>query len=234
MLLVSAVTLGLGVVIAGVVMLNKSTLSTINKIKKDAEKAYMKQEFDAAFDDLKLLLDSLQQKGDEEKTDLAHAGFHLMRFDTTAAQDSAAIRKQLEYAESLNHYRDIAAQSQNGALASTAYNQLGVSAVKVAKPKELADEERTLNEAAAYFRSALEKDADNDAARYNYELVRRRIELPEIILAKVKEMVRKRQYKAARNLLKETLQKSPRTKEKFGEIINRIQTIITIDSVSHS
>merc|ERR1712000_67701 len=59
-----------------------------------------------------------------------------------------------------------AASNNNNKIKSIAYQQLGV----------MADKPETLNESLQYLKSALKADPSNEEARFNYELVKKKLE----------------------------------------------------------
>ena len=219
-----------------------------NALKREARKAYLSADYKKAFQDLKYLVDSLAFKKDEARLNLAHAGYLGSRFDSTGnlardivkdgiPVDSAAIqemKEELNYAECLDHYLKLSETSGNKHLGSIAYNQLGIITYNFREMEEAEKEEEAMAEAAGYFKSALKKDPSNEAARYNYELIRRRIDYPEMIMQTVRSLIHQRKYKEARNLLKNALEEESRMRRNYGDYMQRIETIISIDSVARS
>lgn len=123
-------------------------ISKINGIKADAKKAYLKNNFKTAIQKYRYLVDSLNVREDEVLLNLASAYYNLK--DTTNA---------------LSQYQSLTASSKNQ-LRSKAQQQLGL----------IADQQGKQEEALRYFKEAIKSDLTNDEARYNYELLKKKIE----------------------------------------------------------
>jgi hypothetical protein len=123
-------------------------IGKINALKNEAKKAYNAGDYKSAAQKYSYLIDSLGIQEDELILNLANAKFNLN--DTTGAQ---------------NGYRQLTA-STNKFLKSAAYQQLGVMSTRQSK----------LEEALQNFREALKANPGNEEARYNYELVKKKLE----------------------------------------------------------
>ncbi len=123
-------------------------ISKINTAKSEAKKAFLSGDFDTAAKKYRYLVDSLGVTEDEVRANLAAAYYQLN--DTTNA---------------LNTYSQIS-QSPNPRIRSVANQQLGV----------MADTKGNLEEALNYFRQALKAAPGNQEARYNYEVVKKKLE----------------------------------------------------------
>lgn len=123
-------------------------IGKINAAKSAAKKAYQSGDYKTAATQYQYLVDSLGVREEEVLLNLAHARFQLN--DSTAA---------------LQGYQQLTA-SPNTSIRSTAYQQLGVMNTRTGK----------LEEALEQFRSALKSNPANEEARYNYELVKRKLE----------------------------------------------------------
>jgi tetratricopeptide (TPR) repeat protein len=119
-----------------------------NSAKSKAKEAYVKGDYKTAIENYKYLTDSLGVKEDEVMMNLAHSYFNLN--DT---------------ANALTTYQKLLT-SQNKMLKSNAYQQLGV----------LSNRQEKLEEALANFKEALKTDPTNEDARYNYEMVKKKLE----------------------------------------------------------
>lgn len=120
----------------------------INVAKAEAKKAYLAGDFQTAIARYRYLLDSMQVDEDEVRMNLANAYFQAN--DTTQA---------------LNAYLPLT-QSKNAKLKSVAHQQMGV----------LNNRQGKLEEALTEFKQALKTDPTNEDARYNYEMVKKKIE----------------------------------------------------------
>ncbi len=120
----------------------------INVAKAEAKKAYLAGDFQTAIARYRYLLDSMQVDEDEVRMNLANAYFQAN--DTTQA---------------LNAYLPLT-QSKNAKLKSVAHQQMGV----------LNNRQGKLEEALNEFKQALKTDPTNEDARYNYEMVKKKME----------------------------------------------------------
>ncbi len=123
-------------------------ISKINSLKSEAKKAYTVGDFKTAIQKYKYLVDSLGVKEEEVLLNLANSYFNEK--DTSNIQNS---------------YLPLT-QSKNTKISSIANQQLGVAANRQGK----------LDEALNYFKQALKTAPDNDDARFNYEMVKKKLE----------------------------------------------------------
>lgn len=123
-------------------------ISRYNRLKNKAEVAFENGQFDVAAQNYSMLYDSLNAEDPAIALNLAHSYFAL--------GDSSNARLKYQAAVTTNNKR----------IKSIAYQQLGV----------MADNPKTLNEALQYLKSALKADPSNEEARYNYELVKKKLE----------------------------------------------------------
>ncbi|MFY7919936.1 MAG: hypothetical protein ACOVOF_11490 [Chryseotalea sp.] len=123
-------------------------IGKVNTLKTEAKKSYLSGDYPVAIRQYKQLIDSLQINEDEVKLNLAHAYYHSK--DTTNAMAT---------------YQSLTA-SQTNALKSIANQQLGV----------IKNQQGKLEEALSYFKLAIKADPTNRDARYNYEMVKKKLE----------------------------------------------------------
>ncbi len=123
-------------------------ISKVNSVKSEAKDHFERGEYKQAAEQYRTLVDSLGVKEDEVSMNLAHSYFQLN--DTTNAQNS--------YLPLTN--------STNAKFRSLANQQLGVMANRNGK----------VEEALNYFKNSLKADPTNDEARYNYEMVKKKLE----------------------------------------------------------
>ncbi len=123
-------------------------IGKINSAKSEAKKAFLAGDFTTAIKKYTYLIDSLGVNEDEVRANLASAYFQAN--DTTGA---------------LNNYQRLT-QSANKKISSVANQQLGV----------MANNQEKLEESLNYFKQALKAAPENDEARYNYEIVKKKLE----------------------------------------------------------
>jgi Ca-activated chloride channel homolog len=129
-------------------IIDPTKIGKINSAKASAKKAFIAGDYKTALEKYKYLTDSLGVKEDEVMMNMANAYFNLN--DTANAM--TAYQKLLS--------------SQNKTLKSNAYQQLGV----------LSNRQNRLEEALSQFKEALKTDGTNEDARYNYEMVKKKLE----------------------------------------------------------
>ncbi|SMD38355.1 Tetratricopeptide repeat [Reichenbachiella faecimaris] len=122
-------------------------ISKINKLKKNAEIAFEHQQFDVAVSNYSYLLDTLQIYDEESIMNLGHAYYQLNQKDLAQAQYQKLVL------------------SKNEGLKSVAYQQLGA----------MSNDPKTMEKAMSYFKESIKSDPGNLDARYNYELVKKRL-----------------------------------------------------------
>ncbi|MGL1889131.1 MAG: hypothetical protein OCD76_21640 [Reichenbachiella sp.] len=122
-------------------------IAKVNRLKKNAEIAYKSGQYDVAISNYSYLQDSMDIDDDRIALNLGHAYYQT---------------KQMEFAES--QYKKLI-DIENEAIKSIAYQQLGV----------LSNDPKTLENALTYFKAALKADPSNEDARYNYELIKKKL-----------------------------------------------------------
>lgn len=120
----------------------------INRAKSQAKEAFNKGDYRAAAEKFRYLIDSLGVKDDAVMLNLAHA-YYLSK-DT---------------ANALPLYGQLAG-SASGKISSKANQQLGV----------MANQRGRSAEALQHFRQAVVDDPFNDDARYNYEMLKKKLD----------------------------------------------------------
>lgn len=129
-------------------LVDPGKIGQVNTAKSEAKKAYQRGEYKNAVAQYKILRDSLGVQEEEVNMNLAHSYFQLN--DTLNAQNS-----YLPLTSSLNpKFKSVANQ------------QLGVLANRGGK----------FEEALNYFKNSLKTDPTNEEARYNYEMVKKKLE----------------------------------------------------------
>lgn len=129
-------------------LIDPSKISEVNKAKEKAKEAYARGEYKEAATQYQTLVDSLGVSEEEVSMNLAHAYYQLN--DTLNAR---------------NGYLGLT-NSANPQFRSVSYQQLGM----------MAHREGKLEEALSHFKSALKANPANEDARYNYELVKKKLD----------------------------------------------------------
>ncbi|MBL7857149.1 MAG: hypothetical protein JNM57_05615 [Cyclobacteriaceae bacterium] len=130
------------------VLTDPGKIGKINRAKTDAQKAFNSGDYKKAIQHYRYLVDSLQVSEDEVTLNLANA-YYLAK-DTAKAQ---------------LHYQSLA-DSPKGEIRSKAQQQLGIMANRVGKSEE----------ALSHFKQALKANPANEDARYNYELLKKKLD----------------------------------------------------------
>jgi len=197
----------------------------INRIKTDARDAYNSGDYKTAVEKYKYLTDSLRVNEEEVLLNLANAYYHL--------QDTA---------NATSTYQRLTGSDKRD-IRSKAYQQLGVIANQQGKPEQ----------ALADFKNALKADPENEQARYNYEMVKKKqgeqndqdqkkkdqnkkddkkkdepSEFARKLKAQADQLVGQRRYSEAYNLLVEGMSKDP-TVQHYADYMQRIKDIVEIN-----
>lgn len=123
-------------------------IGRVNAAKAEAKKAYLAGDFKTAVDKYQYLVDSAGVAEEEVFMNLANSYFNLN--DTTQA---------------IGSYQRLT-QSNNAKLKSQAYQQIGV----------LNNRTGRFEEALEALKQALKADPANDDARFNYEMIKKKLE----------------------------------------------------------
>jgi hypothetical protein len=67
-------------------------------------------------------------------------------------------------------------------------------------------------------------------ARYNYELLKKKLDYPEMIMSTVRSLVKQHKYKLAYDILQEAIQKDPEVDKRNPGYSQRLENIVKIDS----
>lgn len=137
-------------ILIAVLGIDPGLIARINSAKSAAKKAFLAYDFPTAIAKYRYLVDSLGVKEDEVLMNLAHSYFNLN--DTTNAQTS--------------YQKILTNPNTSKALRSNAFQQLGV----------INNRQGKLEEALANFKEALKSDPTNEDARYDYEMVKKKLE----------------------------------------------------------
>jgi Ca-activated chloride channel family protein len=131
-----------------VLLIDPTRIGKINSAKADAKKTFNEGNYKEAIKKYRYLIDDLKVDEDEVKLNLAHA-YYLAK-DTASAKPI---------------YQNLT-QSLNNEIRSKALQQLGVMNNSLNKSEE----------ALAQFKQAIKADPSNEDARYNYEMLKKKLE----------------------------------------------------------
>jgi Ca-activated chloride channel family protein len=123
------------------------SIGKINRVKKEAQEAYLKADYQTAIQKYTLLIDSLHIDEPEVNINLANAYFQV--------NDSA--RAQTTYQGLLD--------TDNAVIRSKAYQQLGI----------LQHKQGNLEMALHHLKEAIKADPKNGSARYDYEMLKKKL-----------------------------------------------------------
>ncbi len=139
------------------IALNANAIDPVSKIMKAneaktlANEAYRKGDFKEALKHYSYLLDTLNYSSEEAQLNKAHALFQLK--DTINAFDN---------------YRSLSS-AEDKQIRSTSFMQMG----------NLAEQQKEYENALSYFKEAIKTDPTNQDARYNYELLKKKMQQEE-------------------------------------------------------
>jgi Ca-activated chloride channel family protein len=136
-----------GLLLVVLMMVDPGDIGKINTAKSEAKKAYLAGDYKTAIAKYTYLVDSIGVKEDEVMMNLANSYFHLN--DTTNA---------------ISSFQPLTL-SKNPRLQSVANQQLGV----------LHNRDGKFEEALSYFKQALKTNPANEDARFNYEMVKKKL-----------------------------------------------------------
>jgi predicted negative regulator of RcsB-dependent stress response len=197
-------------------------IGKINSTKREAKKAFEAKDFKTAISKYKYLVDSLGVQEDEVSMNLANAYFQ--------SNDSLS---------AIQWYTPLT-QSKDARIRSLANQQLGVLANHQGKP----------DEALTYFKNSMKAAPENDDARFNYELIKKKLaaqnkdqqnqnknndkgkpqepsEFAKQLKAKADALVKQHFYQEAFDLMSDGLKKD-KTVSTYQEFITRTKDVAGI------
>jgi Ca-activated chloride channel homolog len=136
------------VLFALLLLTDPGKIGQINTLKAEAKKAYTAGDYKTAAAKYAYLVDSLQVREDEVMMNMANAYFHLNDTSHTAGAYEALT------------------ESANPKIKSVANQQLGV----------VENRKGNFEKALQYFKQALKANPQNEDARFNYEMVKKKLE----------------------------------------------------------
>ena len=123
-------------------------IDEINRLTNSAEKSFFSKNYDESIRNYKTLIDSLDYSNEKIYLNLAHS--YLLSNDTLNA---------------IENY-NFASLTENNKIKSIAFQQLG----------NINEKNKKLDEALSFYKESIIADNNNEDSKYNYELVKRRIE----------------------------------------------------------
>ena len=205
--------------IIALVAIDPSRIARINNAKSEARQAYVDGDYKSAVSKYKYLTDTLNVKEDEVMINLANAYFQVK--DT---------------ANALSTYQSLTA-SDKSQIRSKAQQQLGI----------LKHRQGKLEEALANFKEAIKADNNNVDAKYNYEMLKKKLDeqkkkeeeknknkpkepsaYAKQLKAQADGLVAKFRFSEAESLMNEGAKKDPSVLY-YEDFMNRIKEINTID-----
>jgi len=147
-------------------------IAKINALKAEAEKFYLKEDYQSAFDKYTLLVDSFKVTDDNLLLNYANSSYFLTGLNGKIGEQET--QENSPYAEvAMSNYRKLTS-SKDTNVKSSAYNQLGI--INYHMGQGVPEGEKFIKESLAYFKQSLKSSPQNDNARYNYELVKKQLE----------------------------------------------------------
>ena len=131
-------------------------IARINTLKQEAQTAYKAGDYETALSKYEELTNDMDVSTDEISLNMAHAYYHL--------QDTA---------KALRAYNELSSVAENKKIQSVAYNQVGVLY------NEMDPSGKNDKAALNAFKAALKADPTNEEARYNYEVLKKKMKEKE-------------------------------------------------------
>lgn len=201
-----------------IVAIDPSKIGKVNSAKAEARKAYNSGNYKEAIERYTYIIDSLGVNEDELALNLANSYFQIN--DTTSA---------------IGVYQSIAG-SEKPRIRSNAQHQLGV----------LNHRQGKYEEALANFKSAIKADANNTSARYNYEMLKKKLdeekkkedqknnkpkepsEYAKKLKAQAEKLSAQFKFRDAQDLMLEGAKKDPSVMY-YSDFIERLKNVVVIN-----
>ena len=149
----------------------ENDISKINKLTKNAEKAFKEKNYKVAINDYNTLIDSFNISNEKIHLNLAHS--YLLNNDTLKA---------------IENY-NMASITNNNKIKSVAYQQLG----------NINESKNKLKNAAEFYKKSILSNNSNLDSKYNYELVTKKLKEQEKKKEENKEQENKNQQNKEKN-----------------------------------
>lgn len=233
-------------------------IAKVNGIKKDAKEAMEAQNYIEAVLYYIELVDSLAVDDDNLKMNMANAAYNLSygledkQFldeagepDTNnpiAVDTAGASSTELKFAViAENKYLELV-NSVDKTIASSAFNQRGIISYIQSEKEKDGNKEGLFGQSLDHFKNALRNNPSNEAARYNYELLKKikreqeqqeneddlkPSEYAKMMKARADKQRREGNFKGAMNTMNEALQNDETTKA-YQQFIAKLQKVAAI------
>jgi len=225
-------------------VIRKSQLAEISATKRQAKRDYIDGRFVDAASLYKHLVDSLKIEEEPVHINYANAGFLSASMDSvtyskqgpsrhTPADSNSHPQTAILSTAQQEYLKLTGAKNKN--IGSMANNQLGIYILKVGDSHS--DEtgkaiDSLIQQSLVLFKEALKKDPTNDSARYNYELLKLKLNFPEMVYNKAEELVQRRRYGQAYKLMEVATKKDSRL-NRYKDFTSKVQAIYKIDSLKN-
>lgn len=240
-----------GIVVA-FIYAGKTTNALVGALKSKAKEQYLSAQYKEAALTNRTLLDSFKIDEDAIRLNFANAAYLHSELDSTATRKNngyEGIKADSSNLKNLDRSLSFLATSQqeyltltkakHKVLASMANNQLGILSLKengafidegTNSPDKI---DSLLRQSIVLFQEALRKDPDNDSARYNYELLMKKLDFPAAVYAHAEQLVKQRRYRDAYQLMTNAIKRDARMK-KYEEFTQKVFAVYKIDSLKRS
>ena len=205
--------------IIGLIAIDPSRIAKVNGAKSEARKAYMDGDYKKAVSMYTYLTDTLDVREDEVMINLANSYFQVK--DT---------------ANAISTYQSLTA-SPKSHIRSKAQQQLGI----------LHHRQGKLEEALANFKEAIKADNSNVDAKYNYEMLKKKLDeekkkqeeknrnkpkepsaYAKRLKAQADGLLAKYRFSEAESLMNEGAKRDPSVLY-YEDFMNRLKEVVTID-----
>lgn len=182
-------------------------IGKLNSMKSEARKAYVNGDYKTAITTYKLMIDSMEVKDDEVSLNLANCYF--------LSKDTAQAQQQYQ----------LLTGSLTPVVRSKAHQQLGIMTYRNKK----------MEEALNHFKLAVKADRNNMDARYNYEMLKRKLneknkpsKFAEELKAKADALAAQGKFKEAYDLMVKGAEKD-KSVLKYYDFILRLYEVADIN-----
>jgi len=208
-------------------------ISQRNRVRRQARQAYESFQYQEATNAYALLMDSL--KIEDNAALINHANANLLAINLHENLSAADSVKQRKVDLSLSEYGRLY-HIGDATIASMSNSHTGFVALKSgnALMRNPTSIDSALRQAVFYFREALLRDPKNESARHNYELARKLLGYPDMVMQRTQSLVARRQYQKAVAYLKDAMRKDKRIAAAQKEYLTRLQQVASIDSLKQA
>jgi len=243
----------IGGIVFAFIYAGKTPSSKISSLKSKAKKEYLNGLYNEAALTNQELIDSFKVDEEAVRLNFANAGFLSLGNDSSSTKqatskfegikpDSSNLKNiggQLNLKEAAQQEYLLLTKAQSKAIASMANNQLGILSLKtegkfIDEGSDIPDKiDSLLRQSIVLFQEALRKDPANDSARYNYELLKKKLDFPVMVYTQAEQLVKQRRYRDAYQLMQKAMKRDLRMK-KYEDFTKKVFAIYKIDSLKKS